>query len=408
MTVRPSPDLVARLAADADDLVALRRDLHRHPEMGFEERRTAALVAARLRGWGIAVEEGIAGTGVVGTIRGRRTGSGGGERAVALRADMDALPIREETGLPYASANPGVMHACGHDGHTAMLLAAARHLAAAPDFAGTVHLIFQPAEEGLGGGRRMVEEGLFGRFPADAVYGLHNEPGLALGRFGIRPGPMLANVDTWSVTFRGSGGHGAVPHRATDPTGPMAAFVGALQSVIGRDVPAREVAVLSVGHVAAGDARAPNVIPAEVRLSGTGRSFRPEVREVMGRRVRELAEAFAAAHGCAAAVEYRHDYPALVNTADEVALAARAAAALVGGAMVDPDFPPITAGEDFAYMLRERPGAFMLVGNGVAADGSLHHVHTPRYDFNDALLPLGAAYWVSLVAHALGEAGEGR
>ena len=394
-------DLIQHLAERQEELVAIRHDLHRHPEMGFEESRTAALVAGKLREWGIGITEGIAGTGVVGTLKGRRPG----QRAIALRADMDALPIQEATGLPYASANPGVMHACGHDGHTTMLLGAARHLAEDPDFAGTVHFIFQPAEEGLGGGRRMVEEGLFRRFPVEAVFGLHNEPGLALGRFGIRPGPMLANVDTWSVTFRGTGGHGAVPHRATDPTQPMAAFITALQGVIGRNIPARETAVLSVGHVAAGDARAPNVIPAEVRLSGTGRSFRPEVREIMGRRLRELAESLAASHGCTAEVEYRHDYPALVNTAEHVALAAAAAGALAGDERVDASFPPITAGEDFAYMLQERPGAFMLVGNGVAEDGSFHHVHTPKYDFNDALIPIGAAYWVSLVRHALGDAG---
>jgi len=393
------PTLIEALGAHAGELAALRQDIHRHPEMGFEERRTAALVASRLRDWGIAVEEGLAGTGVVGTLRGRRPGG----QAIALRADMDALPIAEVTGLPYASANPGVMHACGHDGHTAMLLGAARHLAENPDFGGTVHLVFQPAEEGLGGGRRMVEEGLFDRFPVDAVFGLHNEPGLALGRFGIRPGPMLANVDTWSVAFRGTGGHGAVPHRATDPTQPLAAFVGALQSVIGRDLPARETGVLSVGHIAAGDARAPNVIPAEARVTGTGRSFIPAVRATMGRRLRELAEALAAAHGCTAEVAYRHDYPALVNAPGPVALAARAAAALGGADTVDADYPPITAGEDFAYMAQARPAAFMLVGNGVAEDGSFHHVHTPRYDFNDALLPIGAAYWVSLVAHALGK-----
>ncbi|MFH5924334.1 M20 aminoacylase family protein [Roseomonas xinghualingensis] len=393
-------DLIDRLAARQDDLVAIRHDLHRHPEMGFEERRTAALVAGKLREWGIQVEEGVAGTGVVGTLKGRLPG----QRAIALRADMDALPIHETTGLPHASIHPGVMHACGHDGHTTMLLGAARYLAENPNFAGIVHFIFQPAEEGLGGGRRMVEEGLFERFPADAVFGLHNEPGLALGRFGIRTGPMLANVDTWSVIFRGTGGHGAVPHRATDPTQPLAAFIGALQGVIGRNLPARETGVLSVGHIAAGDVRAPNVIPFQAQVSGTGRSFKPEVREIMGRRLRELAESLATAHGCTAEVEYRHDYPALVNTAGEVALAARAAGALAGAEMVDTDFPPITAGEDFAYMLQARPGAFMLVGNGVAEDGSFHHVHTPKFDFNDALIPVGAAYWVSLVAHALGDA----
>jgi amidohydrolase len=381
------------------ELIAIRHDLHRHPELGFEESRTAAVVARTLRGWGIEVAEGIARTGVVGTIRGARGGGG----AIALRADMDALPIHEATGLDYASATPGVMHACGHDGHTTMLLGAARHLAEHRDFAGTVHCIFQPAEEGLGGGRLMVEEGLFDRFPADAVFGMHNEPGLALGKFGIRVGPMLANVDGWSVRFRGTGGHGAMPHRATDPTQPMAQFVATLQSVIGRNIPAGQTAVLSVGHIAAGDARAPNVIPSEVFVSGTGRSFLPEARAVMERRLRELAAGAAAAHGCAAEVDYIHSYPALVNTADEVALAARAARAVFGADAVNDDYPPITAGEDFAYMLQQRPGAFILAGNGTAPDGTFHHVHTPRFDFNDGLITLGAAYWVSLVRHALGD-----
>jgi hippurate hydrolase len=395
-----APDLITQLRRHEVELIAIRHDLHRHPELGFEESRTASVVAQALRGWGLEVAEGIARTGVVATLRGSR----GGPRAIALRADMDALPIAEATGLAYASATPGVMHACGHDGHTAMLLGAARHLADHPDFAGTVHFIFQPAEEGLGGGRLMVEEGLFDRFPADAVFGMHNEPGLPLGRFGIRVGPMLANVDGWSVRFRGTGGHGAVPHRATDPTQPMAQFVATLQSVIGRNIPAGQTAVLSVGHIAAGDARAPNVIPSEVFVSGTGRSFLPTVREVMERRLRELAIACAQGFGCTAEVDYIHSYPALVNTADEVALAARAAAALVGADAVNADYPPITAGEDFAYMLQKKPGAFILAGNGVAPDGSFHHVHTPRFDFNDGLLAIGAAYWVSLVGHALGDA----
>ncbi len=395
-----SSPLLPQLRRHEAELTAIRHDLHRHPELGFEENRTAALVARTLRGWGIEVAEGIARTGVVGTIRGKR----GGARAIALRADMDALPIAEGTGLPYASAKPGVMHACGHDGHTTMLLGAARHLAEHADFEGSVHLVFQPAEEGLGGGRLMVEEGLFDRFPVEAVFGMHNEPGMPLGQFGIRSGPMLANVDGWSVRFRGTGGHGAVPHRATDPTQPMAQFVASLQSVIGRSIPPGQTAVLSVGHIAAGDARAPNVIPSEVFVSGTGRSFLPGPRETMERRLRELAAGAAAAHGCTAEVDYIHSYPALVNTPAEVTLAVRAAAAVVGAEAVDADHPPITAGEDFAYMLQKKPGAFILAGNGVAADGSFHHVHTPRFDFNDGLLAIGAAYWVSLVDHALGDA----
>ncbi len=392
----PIQNSIADLTAE---MTEWRRDIHAHPELGRKENRTSAKVAQMLASWGITVTKGLAGTGIVGTLS-----AGSSPRTIGIRADMDALPMQEQTGLPYASTHPGVMHACGHDGHTTMLLGAARPLAEHPDFEGTVHFIFQPAEEGLGGGRLMVEEGLFDRFPVEAVFGMHNEPGLALGKFGIRIGPMLANVDTWSVTFHGSGGPGAVPHRATDPTQALAQFVGTLQSVIGRNVPPGQTAVLSVGHVAGGDARAPNVIPSTVVLAGTGRSFLPAVREVMERRLRELATAAATAHGCTAEIDYRHDYPALVNTADEVVLAARAARAIAGEEAVNTDYPPITAGEDFAYMLQQRPGAFILAGNGIAPDGTFHHVHTPRFDFNDALLALGAAYWVSLVDHALGDA----
>lgn len=396
--------ILEALRAQEAEIMAIRHDLHRHPELAFKEYRTAAIVAETLRGWGIAVSEGLAGTGVVGTLRGRRPGAD----AIGLRADMDALPIREATGLPYASMHEGVMHACGHDGHTAMLLGAARHLAREPDFAGTVHFIFQPAEEGKGGGRRMVEEGLFRRFPCRAVYGLHNEPGLEIGHFGIRVGPMLAAMDDWRVVFSGTGGHGGRPHRATDPTIAQAQFVLTLQSVIGRNIPGHETAVISVGHIGAGAADAPNNIPAEVHLTGTMRTYRPEIRDIAIRRLRELAEAAASAHNCRVEVTIDSHYPPLVNSRDETMRAADAAAAVVGEEAVDREFPQITAAEDFAFMLRERPGAFMLIGNGFAPDGALHHVHTPHYDFNDALLTLGSAYWVMLVQRELQlEAQEG-
>jgi amidohydrolase len=389
--------LLDALHAQEAEIMAIRHDLHRHPELAFKEFRTAAIVAEKLRSWGIEVSEGLAGTGVVGSLRGRRPGAG----AIGLRADMDALPIREATGLSYASVHDGVMHACGHDGHTAMLLGAARHLALDPDFAGTVHFIFQPAEEGAGGGRVMVEEGLFRRFPCRAVYGLHNEPGLDIGRFGIRVGPMLAAMDDWRVLFSGTGGHGGRPHRATDPTMAQAQFVLTLQSVIGRNIPGHETAVISVGHIGAGAADAPNNIPAEVRLAGTMRTYRPEIRDIAIRRLHELAEAAASAHNCQVEVTIDSHYPPLVNSHDETNRAADAADAVFGENAVDREFPQITAAEDFAFMLRETPGAFMLIGNGFAPDGALHHVHTPHYDFNDALLTLGSAYWVTLVRREL-------
>lgn len=383
------------IAAILPELIAIRHDIHRNPEMGFEEHRTAALVAELLESWGIEVTRGLAGTGVVGSIRGTRPGN----RAIGLRADMDALPITEATGLPYASVVPGKMHACGHDGHTAMLLGAARLLAETRDFAGTVHVIFQPAEEGLAGGKRMVEEGLFERFECDAVYGMHNEPGLPLGQFGIRPGPMLANADGWQVILRGTGGHGAVPHRATDPTVALGHLILGLQTIIGRAVPVTEAGVISIGHIAAGNPKAGAVIPAEVRALGTARSYSPEVRDILERRLTTLATAFAEAEGCTAEITYRRGYPALVNAPAQTAIAV-AAAAQAG--QVDAEFPALMAAEDFAYMLQARPGAFILIGNGRSEDGSFHHVHTPHFDFNDAAIPYGVSYWLTLVAQELG------
>lgn len=385
----PTPKDLAELVPS---MTEWRRDLHRHPELGFEEVRTAGIVAAKLREWGIEVAEGIARTGVVGTLRGQD-----GNRAIALRADMDALAMEEATGLPYASANPGRMHACGHDGHTAMLLGAARWLAAHRDrFRGTVHFVFQPAEESLGGARVMVEEGLFRRFPAEAIYGLHNMPGLALGAIAVPKGPVLASSDTWEVTFRGAGTHGAKPHLGTDATLAAAQFVVALQAVVSRELDPLQAGVVSVGHIAAGSAAAPNVIPAEVFLRGTARAFSAEVREVIARRIGEIAQGVAATHRVVAEPRYIRRLAPTVNHTAQAEVALRAAAACVGEASVVQDYPPVTAGEDFSEMLAQVPGAYAWLGTGEPVHPEGWH-HNPHFDFNDAALAAGAAFWCSLV-----------
>ena len=391
-------DLSAHLQARHSDLAAMRHDIHAHPEMAMEETRTASLVAARLRAWGIAVTEGVGRTGVVGTIRGRRPGG----RAIGLRADMDALAIMEATGLPYASRVPGTMHACGHDGHTTMLLGAARELAEDPDFAGTVHLIFQPAEEALGGAAAMIEDGLFERFPCDAVYGLHNMPGLKAGAFAIRKGAFMATTGCWTARFHGSGGHGgAAPHLAADLSVVVSHFVLGLQTIVGRNVPPLETAVLSVGHIAGGSAENPNVMPAEIVVSGTARCFNDAVRDLLARRMEELALGLAGLHGATAVFNVSCGAPTLINHGAQTGVAAAAAAALPG-AEVDDDAPPVTGGEDFALMLRARPGAFMLIGNGSHGEPGGAALHTPHYDFNDMIIPFGVAYWLSLVRQELG------
>jgi hippurate hydrolase len=380
------------------ELAAIRQDIHAHPELGMEETRTAALVARELRALGIEVTEGVGKLGVVGTIRGTRPGN----RSVGLRADMDALQITEQTGKPYASRTTGVMHACGHDGHTTMLLGAARWLARNRDFAGTVHLIFQPAEEGRGGARAMIEDGLFERFPCDAVYGLHNAPRMPMGVFGTRPGPALAASDRFIVTFRGTGGHGgSTPHLATDVTVVQAHFVLALQTIIGRNVSALDSAVLSVGSIQGGSPVSPNVMPAELTITGTARSYTAAVRELLERRIRELAAGLAASYGVTADVTYRRGTPATVNHPEQTEIAFRAARAVVEEKAVT-TIPPVTGAEDFALMLEARPGAFMFLGAGTGPDGRSPEVHTPLYDFNDEIIPLGVAYWVSVVEQELG------
>jgi hippurate hydrolase len=393
-------DLLTALKVYEPELIAIRQDIHRHPEVGFEETRTAALVAGLLREWGLDVTEGVAKTGVVATLRGRQPG----QRAIGLRADLDALHIQEVTGRPYGSTVPGKMHACGHDGHTAMLLGAARYLVEHQDeFGGTVTFIFQPAEEGLGGGREMVQEGLFDRFPVDAVYGMHNMPGIPAGEFRTRTGAFLAASDTWTVVFNGTGGHGgAGAHLATDATLPLAHFIMALQTIVSRNIAAAETAVISVGSIEGGDAGSPNIIPSRVKITGTARSYNPKVRDLMEKRLTELAHAQAAAFGCSAEVIYERRYPPLVTHAEPTAISITAASALVGSDKVETNCPPFTGSEDFSFMLQARPGGFIMIGNGTAKDGSVHHVHTPGYDFNDDILTLGSAYWVQLVRTELG------
>jgi hippurate hydrolase len=398
-TIMTTTGLDRWLEQNHAELTAIRQDIHAHPELGLEEHRTAALVAAKLREWGVEVTEGVGGTGVVGVVRGRRPGQG----AIGLRADMDALALNEETGLPYASQNPGRMHACGHDGHTTMLLGAAKYLAANPDFAGSVVLIFQPAEEGRGGAVAMLQDKLFERFPCDAIYGLHNSPGMAASSFGTCNGPMLAAADSWQVIFRGVGGHGgSQPHLSTDITYAQAHFVLGLQGIVGRNVAPLDTSVISVGYVHAGSQEASNVVPSELVIGGTARTYSNEVRDLIERRIAELARATAQAWGCSAEPSYRRGPSALLNRPEQVSVAIAAATASVGAAQVNGAIRPGTGGEDFAEMMQIKPGAFMRIGNGVEADGSFKGLHTPLFDFNDAIIPDGVRYWVNVVNEELG------
>lgn len=374
----------AAIARLAPEFAALRRDLHAHPELAFEEHRTSELVAGLLSEWGYEVTRGVGGTGVVATLR-----RGNGPRALGIRADMDALPITEETGLPHASTAPGRMHACGHDGHTAILLAAARHLAESGRFSGALNLIFQPAEEIGQGARRMLDDGLFDRFPCDAVFGLHNWPGVAEGRFGFVTGPAMASVDWARITVRGRGGHGAEPHTAVDPVVAAAHVITSLQTIVSRNAPPLDTAVVTVGSVHGGEAA--NVIPDAVELLLTTRAFRPEVRARLEERVKALATLQAESFGAAAEIEWRQGFPSVVNHAAETALARATAASTFGEGAIEPAFAPRTASEDFAFLLQARPGSYLFLGNGDSAP-----LHSPRYEFNDALIAPGAAYWVAL------------
>jgi hippurate hydrolase len=380
--------IVNRVAAFADDVTAWRRDLHAHPELAYQERRTSGFVAEKLASFGVdEVVTGVGRTGVVGVIHGRDDAGG---RVIGLRADMDALPILEETGLPYASTTSGVMHACGHDGHTAMLLGAARYLAETRNFAGTAVLIFQPAEEGGAGAKAMLDDGLMERFGIEEVYGMHNFPDLPVGHFAIRPGPLMASADRLKVEIRGLGGHAARPHKCIDPVLVGSHIVTALQSIVSRSVDPAEAGVISITTFNAG--RADNIIPEVAHLGGTARSLDPATRDLLEKRFREIVTATAAIYGATATATYSRDYPVTVNHPAQTDFAASVAAEVVGEANVDRHVAPTMGGEDFAFMLEKRPGAFIFAGNGASAN--LHH---PKYNFNDALLPYGASYWVRLV-----------
>jgi hippurate hydrolase len=376
------------------ELQALRRDLHAHPELAFEERRTSGLVADQLAAWGIAVHRGIARTGVVGVIEGRAKGG-----AIGLRADMDCLPVAEANGFAHKSQHPGRMHACGHDGHTAMLLGAARYLAETRRFAGTAFVIFQPAEEHGGGGQVMVQEGLFRRFPAEQVYAVHNWPGLAPGKMAVRAGPVMAATDEVRIVVRGRGGHAAMPHLAVDPVVAAAQIISALQTITSRNVSPLDSAVVSICSLQTSQVGAFNIIPDAVTLIGTVRSFRPETRDLAERRFKEIAVKTAEALGASAEVDYRRGYPATVNSAREAEFAARVGRRIFGEQNVITEHEPTMGGEDFAYLLLERPGAYVFLGQGGHESGCW--LHNPHYDFNDAVIPLGAGFLAALVEDAL-------
>ena len=384
---------VQQIADLIPDLVALRRDLHAHPELAFQERRTASIVAAALRELGLEVREGIGGTGVVGVLH-----SGRGGRSVGLRADMDALPIIEQGDRPHISRFPGVHHGCGHDGHTAMLLGAARHLARTRDFDGTVNFIFQPAEEGRGGARAMVQDGLFERFPCDTVYALHNWPELPVGSAQTRPGPIMAAADRFDIVVRGRGGHAAQPHRTPDAVLAASELVTQLHTITSRRIPPHENAVLSVTRISGGQSH--NVLPSAVELTGTVRSFDAGVQDTIEAAVRQVSQGVAHATGTEIEVEYVRYYPATLNTPEEAALALRAAQS----AGLDAAVAPAAAftSEDFAFMLQARPGAYLWLGQGrrrgEPAAPPLHH---PNYDFNDEVLPLGVAWFVEMARLAI-------
>lgn len=369
-------------------LTAFRRDIHAHPELAFDEHRTAELVAKRLEAAGIETHRGIGRTGVVGVIR-----NGNSDRAIGLRADMDALPMQERNTFSHHSRHPGRMHACGHDGHTTMLLGAAEYLSRHRDFDGTVVFIFQPAEEGDGGGREMVEDGIFERFPMSQVFGMHNWPGLPAGTFAVHSGPVMASADRFDIEITGHGAHAAMPHLGVDPIPAAAAMILSLQTIVSRHVDPAESAVVSVTQMHAGEAY--NVIPDRAKLTGTVRAFSPDVQAQVEAAMQRICQGIGATHAVNVNFRYIRGYPATINSADEAAICARVAAAIVGDHAVLTDEKPSMGAEDFAYFLQERPGAYVWIGNGPGEGGCM--LHNPRYDFNDAVIPTGVSYWVRLV-----------
>lgn len=390
--------IINRIAEFQDEMTEWRRTLHADPELSLEEHRTSAMVQKKLREFGVdEIITGLARTGVVGVIR----GGGRSSRSIGLRADMDALPIHEETNLPYASRNDGVMHACGHDGHTTMLLGAARYLAETRNFDGTVYLIFQPGEENLAGGEIMVKDGLFERCPVDRVFGMHNWPLVPAGTFRWRSGPIMAAVGNIEITIIGKGTHGAQPHFGIDPIVIASHIVTALQSIVSRTVEPVEGGVISIGHISGGHTY--NVIPETVHMKGTARWFKPEVGDKLEAGVRNLATGIAASFGAKADVIFQRAYPATINDPEATELTLRAAAAVAGNARVRPMDNPTMGGEDFAFMLQAKPGSYILLGAGRGPNDAM--VHHPAYDFNDEVLTIGASYWATLTEQLLPRTG---
>ncbi len=390
---------VERIRHYHEELTGIRRDLHAHPELSFNESRTSSIVSEYLKKLGIETHVGLAKTGVVGVVPGKKNGGKG----IALRADMDCLPMHEANTFEHKSRNEGRMHACGHDGHTTMLLGAARYLAETRNFDGTAYLIFQPAEEGGGGGQVMVQEGLFERFPADEVYAVHNWPGLPAGQMAVRAGPVMAATDEVQITLRGRGGHAAMPHLVTDPVVAAAQVITALQTIASRNVSPVDAVVVSICSLQTSQLGAFNVVPDHVKMIGTVRSFRPETRDLAEKRLREIVTQVGAALGVSAEIQYSRGYPATINSAREAQFAARVGERLFGKANVMTEHEPTMGGEDFSYMLQARPGAYVFLGQGGGAGGAAGHcfLHNPRYDFNDDVIPLGAGYLASLVEEAL-------
>ena len=393
------------ILSDAAAIAAIRRDIHAHPELCFEEVRTADVVAAKLTEWGITIHRGMGKTGVVGIVHGRDGGASG--RAIGLRADMDALPMQEFNTFAHASQHAGKMHACGHDGHTAMLLAAAKHLSQHRDFDGTVYLIFQPAEEGGGGAREMIEDGLFDKFPMDAVFGMHNWPGNAVGTFAVSSGPVMASSNEFKITIRGKGSHAALPHNGIDPVPVACQLVQAFQTIITRNKKPVDAGVISVTMIHAGEAT--NVVPDYCVLEGTVRTFSIEVLDMIEQRMRELSEGLCAAFGAHCEFVFDRNYPPTINSAPEAAFAREVMATIVGADKVLAQEPTMGA-EDFSYMLQAKPGAYCFIANGDGQHREMGHgggpctLHNPSYDFNDELIPLGATYWVELATRWLAQA----
>lgn len=379
-----------------DELTAIRRDIHAHPELGFQEQRTSTLVANALTALGYEVHRNIGRTGVVGVLEGLRNTSG---RAIGLRADMDALPIIERGETEYASRNHGVMHACGHDGHTTVLLGAARYLAETRNFDGKVVLVFQPAEEGLGGAQAMLDDGLFDRFPCDAIYGLHNWPGLPAGVIGVNPGPMMAAADHFDIHIEGRGGHGAHAYQTNDPIVIAAQLITALQTIVSRNVPAPESAVVTVAAVHAGNLQAMNVIPRDARMVGTVRTFNPVIQEQVIQRMQEIVDGIASVFRAKITFNYHKLFPATINTPEHARFVAEVATELFGADKVVPNLTPSMGSEDFSFMLQHRPGAYFRLGQGGAEDGCV--LHSAIFDFNDAVIPVGSAMFVRLVERSM-------